>query len=146
MGKPIIELFRRNQDQTQTLGNCTVLMDNDLPTFASLSLERGWQNNKPMVSCLPIGIYDVVLEWSPKFNKMLWEIKGVPGRSEAKFHSASFWFNLNGCVALGVRPKHLNSDKYLDLTSSRSTMEDFHKALNGHTKALLIIKGKPGIN
>lgn len=144
--KPIIEIIRRNQDENQTLGTCTVLMDNDIPMFVSLSLERGWRNNETNVSCIPIGIYDCNLEYSPRFNKLLWEIKNVPGRSEAKFHPANYWHQLNGCVALGIKPAHLNSDSYLDITSSGNTHKDFHEVLKGHTKALLIIKGKVGIN
>lgn len=143
---PIIEIIRRNQDINQTLGTCCVMLDNDLPVFSSLSLERGWRNNEKNVSCIPIGIYTVELEFSPKFNTNLWEIKGVPNRTETKFHWASFYYNLEGCVSLGIRPKNLNNDNYLDLTNSKNTILDFNKSLTDFKKALLIIKaGKVGI-
>jgi len=145
--KPVIKLTRHWQDGNQTLGTCTVLGDNDIPIFSSISLERGWQNNKQSISCIPKGSgpYEVVLEWSNRFKQMLWEIKGVPNRSECKFHSANYWHQLNGCIALGRRPTDLNSDGYIDVTSSKSTMKDFHNALKKYNKALLIITGKETI-
>ena len=147
MKTAIIKLQRLWQDDNQTLSTCSVLGDNDIPLFVSLALERGWRDNKQGISCIPKGSgpYEVVLEHSPKFKKKLWEIKGVPNRSECKFHVSNYWRQLNGCIALGRRPTDLDKDGYLDVTSSVSTINDFHKALNGFDKALLIITGKPGI-
>lgn len=143
---PIIKVHRFWQDENQSSGSCVVLDSNNFPLFAGLSLERGWRNNERNVSCIPIGTYKVVLEWSNKFQTMLWEIKGVPGRSECKFHAANYWFQLNGCNALGLRYKKLNADKYRDLTSSRNTMKAFHQALKPYNRAILIITGETCIN
>lgn len=137
--KTTILLNRHFQDTVQSLSTCTILSDNNNPLFASIALERGWNNNSPNISCIPVGVYKVVLEWSHKYQKMLWEIKGVDGRSECKFHSANYWWDLKGCIALGRRPKYLNSDRYLDVTDSRNTMKDFHRALKGFTEVTLII-------
>ena len=97
--------------------------------------------------CIPKGSgpYDVLFEHSPKFNEKLWEIKGVPNRSECKFHRSNYWHQLNGCIALGRRPTDMNKDGYLDVTASTTTIKDFHRALRGFDKALLIITGKPNI-
>jgi len=134
-----IKINRLWQDENQTIGNCTVFDENDKPIFSSISLERGWRNNEKNVSCVPKGTYKVVLEYSPRFNTDLWELKGVVGRSECKFHSANYWHSLNGCVALGLKLKDINNDGYVDITNSRDTMSEFHNALSGLTKALLII-------
>lgn len=144
---PTIKITRYWQDGNQTLGTCTVLGDRDLVLFASVSLERGWRNNQKNISCIPKGSgpYEVRWEWSNKFKQMLWEIKNVPNRSECKFHSANYWRQLNGCIALGRRPKDIDKDGYIDVTSSNDTMKDFHRALKGHNKALLIITGRPKI-
>lgn len=143
--KPIIKITRYNQDENQTLGTCVVLGDNDLPLYVALSLERGWRNNEQNISCIPKGLYEVKLEWSNRFKQMLWEIKGVEGRSECKFHSANYWFQLNGCVANGLRLKKLNADNYYDITNSKDTMRAFHAALKPYTEALLLIESKTGI-
>ena len=142
---PIIKITRFWQDKNQTLGTCVVLGDNDLPLFAGLSLERGWKNNQKNISCVPKSNapYLMNFEYSNRFKQKLWELKDVPNRSECKFHSANYWHDLNGCVSLGRRPKDINHDGYIDITSSRSTMKDFHRSLKGFDKALLIITGKP---
>lgn len=143
--KPLIKLHRYNQDENQSLSTTVVLDQDNNPLFSSITLERGWRDNKSNVSCIPAGIYDVVLEYSPKFNMDLWEIKGVPNRSECKFHAANYWHELNGCIAPGRRVKNLNSDRYLDVTDSKNTLKDFHNALKGHTEALLVVTTEPCI-
>ena len=134
-----ITINRYWNDENQTLGNCTVLSNDNQPLFSSLSLERGDRNNQSNVSRIPNGTYKVVLEYSPRFNTKLWEIKGVPNRSECKFHSANYWFQLNGCIALGRSLADINKDGYNDITSSKSTMSAFHKAFDNDTTATLII-------
>ncbi len=135
-----IIIVRDWQDENQTLGKCTVYDEYNKPLFNSISLERGDKNNKPNVSCVPLGTYRVVLEWSPRFQQMLWELKDVPNRKETKFHSANYWYQLNGCIALGQKLKDLNADGYNDVTNSRYTIKQFHTALKGQTEAVLEIK------
>tara|TARA_R110000796_G_scaffold58965_7_gene135867 strand:+ start:235 stop:675 length:441 start_codon:yes stop_codon:yes gene_type:complete len=134
-----IKIIRDWQDLSQTLGKCTVYDEHNKPLFNSMSLERGWRDNESRVSCVPIGTYTVVLEYSNRFKKDLWELKNVDNRSECKFHSANYWFQLNGCIALGRSLADINNDGYQDVTSSKSTMKSFHKALKGETKVNLII-------
>ena len=135
---PKIKITRHKQDTTQTLGICSVIIGN-IPLFSSICLERGWRNNEQNVSCIPLGEYEVVLEYSPKFETMLWEIKGVIDRSECKFHTANYWHDLNGCIALGSEVGDINSDGYNDVLHSGDTMKSFHKALHRYKKAILII-------
>lgn len=146
MKRAIIREHRFIQDQNQTMGSCVVLGENNQPLFASLLLTRGWRNNQKNVSCIPKGTYKVVFEYSNKYKRMLWEVKGVPNRSEVKFHPLNYYFDSEGCNGLGRRPKNLNNDKYLDLTDSRNTINDFHKALEPFTEAVLIITAEPTIN
>jgi len=137
--KPLIKIHRFWQDKNQTSGTCTVIGEDGFPMFTALTLERGWMNNQNMISCIPAGCYPVRLEYSPHFDKMLWEIKKVPNRSECKFHTANYRLQLNGCIALGLRYKLLNNDSYLDVTNSANTMRAFHFVLRNYTEAILII-------
>lgn len=123
-----------------TLGKCYVKYSNGRVVYVGNSLERAWLNNKRRVSCIPIGEYPLVLEFSPRFGKKLWEVKDVPNRSECKFHSANYWYQLNGCIALGVKRKDIDFDGVPDVTSSRNTLKKFHKLLQGETRVKLIIK------
>ena len=140
-----IVIIRDWQDKNQTLGKCTIYNEDNKPLFSAVSLERGWRNNENRVSCVPLGNYTTVLEYSNRFKKDLWELKNVPNRAECKFHSANYWFQLNGCIALGRSIMDINKDGYNDVTSSRNTMKAFHKALDGETRVELIIK-KGGCN
>lgn len=133
-------IYRFWQDRNQTLGNCTVLDEDLKPLFSALSLERGWRNNEQRVSCVPLGDYKLKFEYSNRFNKKLWELKNVPGRSECKFHSANYWYQLNGCISLGLKLADINRDGYPDITSSRNTMNAFERVFGDDTEAVLIIK------
>lgn len=148
MKNAYIHINRRYGDDKHTLGNCNVIqtelpnemitvnsiktdamMGKSIPLFSSVSLERGWLDNKPNVSCIPTGEYYVVYEYSPAFNRFLWEIYGVEGRSECKFHIANYYHQLQGCIALGLRSLFLNDDLVRDLTRSKDALDEFHIAL-----------------
>jgi len=123
----------------QSSGVIRVIDNECRPLFAAITLERGWQKNLPFISCIPIGNYIIKIEWSEKFQKDLWEIKGVDNRSECKFHVANFWTDLEGCVSLGLKSKKINADEYFDITNSRNTMKAFHDVLKGSKEHYLTI-------
>lgn len=127
-------------DGQASLGTCYVFDEDCNRIFKSASLERGWVNNENMISCLPIGKYRLVYEWSPHFETMLWEIYGTGHRRECKFHVANYWYQLNGCIGLGRSEKYIDGDNVLDVTYSVDTMAKFHEALEGETEAILIIE------
>lgn len=139
--KPRITIYRDFQDHNQSLGVCRVSIDG-VNVFKSQCIERGWRNNERGVSCIPEGEYKVVLEYSPRFKKYLWEIYGVPDRSECKFHAVNFARDLNGCVGLGESRRDIDKDGYFDVTNSKDTMIEFHKSLKGYEEAILIVKNR----
>lgn len=141
MNKGTVEIFRSYQDEKQTSGICVIYNQDRFPLFSSVNLERGWMDNKIGISCLPKGRYPLKLEYSNKFKQDLWEIKNTEPRTECKFHSASFWFDLNGCISLGARYKYINTDKYLDLSYSKFMMQRFHSVLSQFDEVELIIDG-----
>lgn len=137
-----VVIEREWQDENQTIGKLTVYDGCNKPVFTAISLERGWRFNQKNISCVPSGVYPIVLEWSPKFQKRLWELKKVPNRSECKFHAANFWFQLNGCISLGFELGDINKDGYHDVLSSALAMIEFHNSLKGMKKAKLTIYNK----
>lgn len=70
------------------------------------SLELPWRSNQIKVSCIPEGIYEVVMIRSPRFGR-IYGVRDVPGRSSVLIHSANFagdiykgWeTQLQGCIA-----------------------------------------------
>lgn len=64
----------------------------------SLTGELPWKDNKPSVSCIPVGEYMCKRVQSPRFGDTF-EITGIPGRSNVLFH----WGNVplkdsEGCI------------------------------------------------
>ena len=72
--------------------------------------ELPWHDNAPDVSCIPPGIYQGALSYSPHFNKNLYHLEDVPGRSNVMIHPANWMGDaskglkcqLEGCIALGL--------------------------------------------
>lgn len=129
------------QDTKQTLGVLYVKDECGKVLFKSECIERGWLNNKSNVSCIPVGEYPIILEHSPHFRTMLWEIYGVAdGRSECKVHNVNFARDLNGCIGVGNNRKDIDGDGYHDVTDSKRTLAKFHEAMGNETRAVIIIK------
>lgn len=49
---------------------------------------------------LQSGTYDLIYEYSPKFNRCLWEIKGAEPRTEIKLHEGKRASHSKGCILL----------------------------------------------
>jgi hypothetical protein len=62
----------------------------------------------------PDGNYVIRLEYSPKFQKYLWEFYGINGRTEIKFHRGVKLSHTSGC------PLVIRSDHYDILHSALS--------------------------
>ena len=132
-------ILRDEVSSIQCLG-ALVIIEKGRVLYQSHVLERGWNDNKKNVSCVPEGIYDLKLEHSPKFKMDLWEAYGVPGRTECKFHAANFWDNLNGCFSPGEARFNIGHDKERDMIYSMEMLILFMDAMGKDTTAKLIIK------
>ena len=63
------------------------------------SIELRWANNERNVSCVPEGVYPVVIIQHPKFGECL-QVSGVKGRSGILVHVANdAQKELRGCIA-----------------------------------------------
>lgn len=139
-----IKLIRFFTNGFQTLGVLSVT-EGDKCLFVAKTLERGWLNNQPNVSCIPPGIYNCIFTRSPLFSKkagkdvFTYEIAGVQNRAGIRIHSANFYSQLNGCIALGNTVKDLNMDGHLDVEHSGNTMKIFEELLGKKSFQLQII-------
>lgn len=76
-----------------------------------VSLELPDRDNAPNVSRIPAGTYDTDLVYSAKFQRMVFRLEDVPGRSNVEIHPANwagdvskgFYSDLHGCITIGVR-------------------------------------------
>jgi len=100
------------------------------------SVERPWKDNKPNVSCIPEGRYDLVRVDSPKFGKNMWEVANVPNRTHILCpHIANTSSDLLGCVGIG-KGVHPNLG---GVGSSRIACEEFYAATEGLDREQIII-------
>lgn len=79
--------------------------------FVCRTVEKGWENNAPNVSCIPAGIYHVKLHDSPSKGKCFSlsnpnvgvTVYGPSQRTHCLIHSANYPNQLQGCIAPGLK-------------------------------------------
>jgi len=139
-----IKLIRFWGNEKQTLGIFTVV-ENGRLIFHANSLERGWVGNQANESCIPAGEYDCVYTRSPSFSEkrgtdvFTYAVLKVPARSGIRIHSANFYSQLLGCIALGDSMKDLNFDGLFDVAHSGDTMKKFEDLMDREAFTLQIV-------
>lgn len=117
-------------------------------TFTSYTLERPWDGNKPFVSCIPEGTYQLQWYASPKFGPT-WALLGdtvslqpsSKARSAILVHSANTTDQLQGCIALGTTLGVLNGR--WAVANSRSAVQSFLERSKGHDLRIEISQYHP---
>lgn len=95
------------------------------PSIALFTGELPWRENRSSVSCVPTGLYLVEWNWSPRFQRPMYQVMDVRGRTGIRKHLANlmgdvalgFKAQLNGCIALGERLGWLDGQKALLLSA-----------------------------
>lgn len=130
---PLIMMKRQSSDNKQTLGILT------MQGFTAKTLELPELNNLPNISCIPKGSYTVKYNFSPRLLKYTYEIQGVPNRTGIRIHSANYYYELLGCIALGNDLQDINHDGKLDTTNSKATILAFETLLKKQPFRLQIL-------
>lgn len=134
-------LIRSHFDDEQTLGNLLVVEGHEV-LFHCKTLELAYRHNRPRVSSIPEGTYDLVSEHSPRFQERLYTVLDVPGRTGIRIHVGNFHHQLAGCILLGREFHDIDSDGLLDLTHSRVTLNQFHSTMAYEPAKIHIITTK----
>ena len=113
-------LKRKIDDGKATIGTFFFDADDGVKNLASLEL--AWKDNQKSVSCIPKGTYKVKTTFSNKYQKDMWQVLDVPGRTGIRIHSANYYKQLEGCIALGSSIVDMDGDKTLDITDSRDAI------------------------
>ena len=117
------------------------LATSDVGTFGLMTWPNGpvlhtgelpWRDNAPDVSCIPIGTYEAILLYSPHFNRSLFHLQDVPGRSNCMIHPANWMGDaskglkceLEGCIALGLAQNEIGGQE--GLISSQAAISKFY--------------------
>lgn len=111
----------RQDDTTQTLSH-GIVYDGIKKIFEFSVLEPPWKENKNRISCIPDGKYWVEKYNSPTFGEVFL-FSNVKGRSMIEMHSGNFYDNTLGCLLPGAGFTDIDKDGYLDVHSSKKTIE-----------------------
>lgn len=118
------KLLREKYQDKQTIGTF-YLYDGEDIVFKCKTLELPWKNNAKRISCIPKGSYDCILvQNSPSFNYAHYNVQDVPGRAGVKIHAGNYYTNIKGCLLFGKAHVDINKDGYVDVTSTRETLNE----------------------
>lgn len=130
-----VKCFRVFENEKQTLGIWSVT-DESSVLMVCRTLELPDKNNASNVSRIPAGKYLCKYTQSHSLKKAdgtplkCYEITKVPSRAGVRIHSANFFSQLRGCVALGAAHKDINADGNQDVVHSGKTIEEFESLMN----------------
>lgn len=100
----------------------------DFPFYELRTLELPDKNNQSRISCIPCGEYEVIKRWSEKYGNHF-HILDVPDRDYILIHSANYFHQLLGCVAVGFSHTDIDGDGYRDVTDSKRALRKLNKLL-----------------
>lgn len=83
-------------------------------------------------TAIPYGKYKIIINYSPKFKKMLPRLLDVPGFSGVLIHSGNTADDSSGCILVG------NNNEVGRVNNSRATMEKLMNVLTGNEIELVI--------
>lgn len=134
-------LETNDDDGVQTLGQLFVLNSKDEIQYTCRTLELSWKNNKPKVSCIPSGTYNVIKHNSPKFGNCFW-VQDVTNRSEILIHPGNYHKQILGCILVGDDYKDINKDYKLDVTNSKKVMAKLYATMPSKFKLKIVRSDK----
>lgn len=130
-----VQCFRTFQDDKQTLGVWVVTGEHG-PELVCRTLELPDKKNANNVSRILAGKYLCKYTQSASLKDKdgnplkCYEITKVPGRAGVRVHSANFFSQIRGCIALGAAHKDINNDGNLDIIHSGDTIKSFEQLMN----------------
>jgi hypothetical protein len=89
----------------------------------STSAKTRWRDNRPKISCIPLGTYEVVPHgWNGEKVKFKnsWRLLNVPGRSGILLHEGNTHKDTEGCLLMGL--DFIVGQLSAQVTDSRLTM------------------------
>ena len=126
----------RKYNPTETYGDLVAINGNT--TFTCKTLERPNLGNKPNVSCIPEGKYQVLWKFHLGTFGYRYELQSVPGRSGILMHSGNYFTDSLGCILFGSTYQDINKDGVLDIINSRATEQAFEAFMQKKPFTLVI--------
>lgn len=137
MQQATLRRYKPKGDSFGTFGRFFVgTKDNE--KIGYFSLELPWKDNLPNESCVPSGTYKAVWSPSPKHG-FVYELQGVPGRSDVQIHSGNFKEHSLGCILLGKTIDTAEGKK--GVFKSKEALAEMEKFFNYEPFELMVTWG-----
>jgi hypothetical protein len=124
----------RHYEQHQTKGD--LLINKEGMSYQCKTLELPWKNNESKISCIPEGIYPVVIRNSQKYGTHL-HITNIPNRDLILIHWGNYAGSVSpksgtpdikGCIMVGQKYGDITGDGIDEiLESKKQTFEKIMK-------------------
>lgn len=132
-----ILISRFKDNQSQTIGQATLLEDGWKALFDFKTLELSWKGNQKRISCIPAGTHPAKVIYSPTYGRCIQIF--VDGRTAILIHWGNFYTNTLGCILVGRTHKFINKDRQLDVSSSKRTFNALMKQIEDDDKIQITI-------
>jgi hypothetical protein len=111
-----LAVVRTDFTSLSTIGN---FMIDNVKAYNSLELPWGDGANIHQKNCILPGTYEVIIDFSPHFQRNMPHILNVPDRDEIRIHIGNNPHDTEGCVLIGL-------SKGLDfIGNSKAAFDDF---------------------
>lgn len=92
----MLKVQRKYYTSLSTIGQLSI---DDVIECFTLEPRKDQSQGKPF--CTPEGTFDLVMQFSPRFQRVTPHILGVPGFDEIEIHPGNFPWNTEGCTCVG---------------------------------------------
>jgi hypothetical protein len=93
-----LDLYRRPSAGGATLGELEV--DGDFTCYTLEDVVRGVKLHGE--TAIPTGTYDIIISWSPRFQRRLPLLLSVPGFDGVRIHPGNSAADTEGCILVGT--------------------------------------------
>lgn len=106
------------------------LEDRDRGLTKEMPLETIKETKQKGITAIPLGRYEVTINWSDRFGKRMPILLGVPGFDGIRIHAGNKPEDTLGCILIGMRQSN-NPDEIL---ASKMAYDDFFRRLDARIK------------
>lgn len=122
-----LKIVRQSKTLHSTIGSlyidgvklCDTLEDTNRNLTSTMTLDQINKIKVPHETAIPTGRYQVIIDMSTRFKKLMPHILDVPGFEGIRIHSGNTSVDTEGCILLGTK---IDNDT---IASSRDTIANF---------------------
>jgi len=106
-----LKIVRQSKTPTTTIGSlyidgsklCDTLEDTNRGLTSTMTLDEIQKIKVQNRTCIPTGRYEIIIDISNRFKKLMPHILDVPGFGGIRIHSGNTSIDTDGCILLGTK-------------------------------------------